>query len=1027
MYFTAKDVYIYMNDSNKLGLNYKPLLLMTGILPAAAVACLVGAFFADGGSKLILIGAAAVFLLLLIPIFKQIGAIKQANKLLEALEENIPDLRYLVFNASADTAVVPEEFCDIANITRTPESTCGKMVFADRDRYVKLLSALTADPSDEFQNVYRSPLNSERWYSVVTFDAGYCSYTIITDATDKVHSRDMIRDLRSYDSTTKLLSYEAFTEALAAVTAKGLGCCVVQFHINGLERITSVIDYAAAERVLISISDCLKSFVSNEIIAGRRNSNEFVMLINGPDHDSVKNMVSEICSRVNKNAAQCSDELKLPVYSYCGYCLCPEQASELNSILSAADFAAFEAESAGSSIPQKFNPVSFEKRQEDYRRIQVFDDLISGNEIDYWFQPIVDARTGEIHGYESLMRPRTIEGVKFTPFDVLTLAQEQNMLDEIERLTFFNTITKVYENQDLFKDRKVFLNSIPSCCLSENDYNYLLENYVALFDYLVIEITESSEMSLKTIEKLRERFVSHKSLIALDDYGTGYSNESNLLKSQPNYIKIDRSLLTGIDSNAQKQHLVSNMINFASKHDIKVIAEGIETAEELETVINLDVDLIQGFFTCRPQAVILREISADVKELIAEINLRRKRGDKKVFEVADNETVDCTKAALSGFTDILITGRRATVTSKSSRCVPISITIPRGINCDITFDNISIEGLDRPAVMVEEGAVANISINGKNHIKGEGIRVPKGARVLFIGDGELDMECDVNGKACIGGGASEDFGEIVMNMTGDISVSANCDASVGIGGGLADGSTLKLVQGNVKIRTTGEKTVGMGFYKGNGIISLIKGTLDIESCGATAVGLGVMKGNISLESCVDLKVTCSGDSCACVGAHNGSTGIVQINSGNVAIDVKSKEATGIGGVGANLETIIHSGSVSVHGEGGMLYGLGDSSGDGTLTIESGYVNLFILSANGKAAGVANGKTVIFGGNIVSNTIDDIQAVGPYDLPLKMHRIKCSGPFNKEIKSSKGTYSYVAENDENLDELCIYLPEDAEVV
>lgn len=1016
-----------MNDLHKSGLNYIPLKLLTVIQPTAAVLCLVGAFFADGGTKLMLIGAAAVFLLLLIPVFKQIGLIKQTNKLLAALEENIPDLRYLVFNASTDTAFVPEEFCDIANITRSPETTYGKMIYADRDRYVKLLSTLTADPSDEFENVYRSPLNSERWYSVVTFDAGYCSYTIITDATDKVHSRNVIRDLRSYDSATKLLSYEAFTEALTAVTAKGLGCCVVQFHINGLERITSVIDYAAAERVLISIADCLKSFVSNEIIAGRRNSNEFIMLINGPDHDSVKNMVSEICMRVNKNAAQCSDELKLPVYSYCGYCLCPEQASELNSILSAADFAAFEAESSGSLIPQKFNPVSFEKRQEDYRRLQVFDELISGNEIDYWFQPIVDARTGEIHGYESLMRPRDIKGVRFTPFDVLTLAQEQNMLDEVERLTFFNTITKVYENQDLFKDRKVFLNSIPSCCLSENDYNYLLENYVGLFDYLVIEITESSEMSLKTIEKLRERFVAHKSLIALDDYGTGYSNESNLLKSQPNYIKIDRSLLTGIDSNAQKQHLVSNMINFASKHGIKVIAEGIETAEELETVINLNVDLIQGFFTCRPQAVILREISADVRELIAEINLRRKRGDKKIYTAADNETVDCTKAALAGFTDILITGRRVTLASRSSRCVPIGITVPKDKNCDITFENIFIEGLDKPAVMVEEGAVANISICGKNHIKGEGIRVPKGARLLLIGDGELTVESDVNGKACIGGGVSDDFGEIVINMTGDLNVSANGDASVGIGGGVADDSVIKLVQGNIIAKTTGERTIGVGFYKGDGLISLIKGSLDIESSGATAVGLGAMKGNINLESCADLHVVCSGDSCAGVGAHKGSTGTVQINSGTVAIDVKSKEATGIGGVGADLKTIIHSGSVSVHGEGGMLYGLGDSSGEGTLTIESGYVNLHILSANGKAAGVANGKTVIFGGNIVSNTLDDIQAVSPYDQPLKMQRIKCSGSFNKEIKTSKGAYSYIAENDEDLDELCIYLPENAEVV
>ena len=749
------------------------------------------------------------------------------------------------------------------------------------------------------------------------------------------------------------------------------------------------------------------------------------MAINGVSHDSLKNMIAEVFSGVNKAALQCAEELKLPVAVFCGYCLCPEQVSVLDDILSAADFAAFEAESAGSAIPQKFNQVSFGKRREDYRRIQVFDDLISGNEIDYWFQPIVDARTGEIHGYESLMRPRAVSGIKFTPGDVLSLAKEQNMLDEIERLTFFNTIAKVYENQDLFKDRKVFLNSIPSCSLTENDYKYLLENYEPLFGYLVVEITESSEMSLKTIETLRQRFVSHKSLLALDDYGTGYSNESNLLKSQPNYIKIDRSLLTGINSNAQKQHLVSNMISFASKHDICIIAEGIETAEELETVINLGADLIQGFFTCRPQSVILRDIPAEIRELIVEINLRRTRKERRIFEANGTEIVDIASAALQGYTDIVVAGSRVTVTNKNHRAIPINFVFPKGSESTLALDNITVECMDRPAIILEEGANVKIELKGTNTITGAGVRVPAGSRAVFTGDGDLSVTCDSCG-ACIGGGKSEDFGEIVFNSSGTVTAVANDDISIAIGGGIAKKSLIKMVQGRIVIRTTGEKTIGMGFISGNGEISLVKGVLDIESSGAEAVGLGTFKGDIRLSTCADVSTVCSGDTCACIGGLADSKGTIEINEGHIFTKANAKNAVGIGGIGSEINTVVHSGSVTVRAEGGNICGIGDRSEKGSVTIESGKLELNILSGNCVTLGAPTEKTVVFGGNITGNTVEDIKAVNTFGEPLAMHKFDSVGEFIREVRSGGGTYRYVAESGGN-NEVNVFLPDNYEFI
>jgi len=1014
-----------MNDLFGVKLKTIPLKILAAVLVLSAVCFGAAVFFLDGAARIITASASAVSVIALALLLIQAKLIKQNRAYCEGVSSCYPEMFHIVYNANTQASIIPEELFELSGMDKSKYKTSDGYVYAGRGEYLRVIAQLTENPEGETENIYQAPGSDDKWYKIISFDAGSCRYTLANNASDLVLAKGLIRSLRDYDSVTSLLGYDAFTESLKEMLAKGQSCCVVQFHINGLEKITSAVSYAASEKVLIKIASALKAFLTGDSIAGRRNTNEFIMAISGVSHDSLKNMIAEVFSGVNKAAAQCTEELKLPVTVFCGYCLCPEQVSLLDDILSAADFAAFEAESAGSAIPQKFNQVSFEKRREDYHRIQVFDDLISGNEIDYWFQPIVDARTGEIHGYESLMRPRAVSGIKFTPGDVLSLAKEQNMLDEIERLTFFNTIAKVYENQDLFKDRKVFLNSIPSCSLTENDYKYLLENYEPLFGYLVVEITESSEMSLKTIETLRQRFVSHKALLALDDYGTGYSNESNLLKSQPNYIKIDRSLLTGINSNAQKQHLVSNMISFASKHDIRIIAEGIETAEELETVINLGADLIQGFFTCRPQSVILRDIPAEIRELIVEINLRRTRKERKIFEANGTEVVDIASAALQGYTDIVVAGSRVTATNRNHRAIPINFIFPKGSESTLTLDNVAVESMDRPAITLEDGANVKIDLKGTNTITGAGVRVPAGARVVFTGDGDLEVTCDSHG-ACIGGGKSDDFGEIVFNSSGTVKAVANDDISIAVGGGIAKESLIKLVQGKLIVRTTGEKTIGTGFISGKGEITLIKGVLDVESSGAEVVGIGTFKGDLKFGTCADVSTVCSGNVCACIGGHSDSCGIVEINEGHVFTKANAKVAVGIGGIGSEINTVVHSGSVTVRAEGGTICGLGDRSDKGSVTVESGKLDLNILSGNGVTLGAPTEKTVIFGGNITGNTIEDIKAVNTFGEPLTMHKFDCMGKFIKEVRSSGGDYRYVADSSET-NEVNVFLPDKYEFI
>ena len=92
-------------------------------------------------------------------------------------------------------------------------------------------------------------------------------------------------------------------------------------------------------------------------------------------------------------------------------------------------------------------------------------------------------------------------------------------------------------------------------------------------------------------------------MFALDDYGSGYSNEGSLLELAPRFIKVDISIIRGIDSDPDKRQILRNVVRYAQPRSMQIIAEGVETAAEMRTVIDLGADLLQGYFLARPAAV----------------------------------------------------------------------------------------------------------------------------------------------------------------------------------------------------------------------------------------------------------------------------------------------------------------------------------------------------------------------------------------------------------------------------------------
>ena len=143
------------------------------------------------------------------------------------------------------------------------------------------------------------------------------------------------------------------------------------------------------------------------------------------------------------------------------------------------------------------------------------------------------------------------------------------------------------------------------------------QQYGELKPQMVLEITEQESLNMDALEK--KNMSGFLGAIALDDYGSGYNSEKSLLAISPQYIKVDKDIIRDIDTDPDKRQIVANIVDYAHQRGMYIVAEGVETPEELKAVLELGADLLQGYYLARPEAV-PGEINAEALEIIKNIS-----------------------------------------------------------------------------------------------------------------------------------------------------------------------------------------------------------------------------------------------------------------------------------------------------------------------------------------------------------------------------------------------------------------------
>lgn len=473
--------------------------------------------------------------------------------------------------------------------------------------------------------VLRIPVEGEqRFVRLRIMDTDGHIYGLAEDVTQSVLEKQIMQYERDHDSLTNLYNRRAFRRQIQTLLDDKENpiavAALVMIDMDNLKYINDTYGHEFGDRYLKQAADAMARCVDKNACHARISGDEFNVFFYGyGDREEIEEKVRSLKRAINEGVLMLPDGKMQRARATGGVAWYPQDSTSFDDLSRYADYAMYRAKKTCKGEFRVFDKTLFESQDIQLRKNAALTRMIEDQALYYAFQPIVDAHTGVIFAYEALMRPDV--GIYFTVMDAMDTARREGKLSQIEELTWVVGL-RSFEDQiregRIAPDCCLFINSIPTQRLTDEKERELIERYGHYGPRIVIELTEDERLD-PSIWKDKER--KHKALggrVALDDYGAGYNSEKALLALSPDFIKVDLSIVRDIHLNPDKQAIMEYIVGFAHTRGKKVIAEGVETEEEVRAIVKLGADYLQGYFFAKP----LREpegVSRESVRLLMEI------------------------------------------------------------------------------------------------------------------------------------------------------------------------------------------------------------------------------------------------------------------------------------------------------------------------------------------------------------------------------------------------------------------------
>ncbi|MGK5681823.1 putative bifunctional diguanylate cyclase/phosphodiesterase [Actinoplanes sp. URMC 104] len=419
------------------------------------------------------------------------------------------------------------------------------------------------------------------------------------DLSDARNLQDQLRHEAHHDALTGLVNRTLFRERLAAAVEREL-VAVLFLDLDGFKEVNDSLGHAAGDELLVQVAGRLREAAPPPYAVARLGGDEFAVLIESPDARSdAEALAARILERLDEPFRL--DGRDLHVGAGIGMA-CASDAGDIEQLQRNADLAMYKAKEAGGGVFAAYDPAMHDALMQ---RLSLADDLrlaLDRDELLLHYQPTVDLATGEIVGFEALVRWLHPTRGMVPPLDFIGVAESTGLIVPLGRWVLAEACRQaVAWGRPLKMAVNVSVRQFEAGDLAATVAEVLAETGMPA-DQLVLEMTES--VLLTDTDENLARIVGLKALgvmLAMDDFGTGYSSLAYLRRFPMDVLKIDRSFVDRLDTgDAEDVALVRTIVRLGQRFGMATVAEGIETATQLAALREMGCDHAQGYFLSRP-------------------------------------------------------------------------------------------------------------------------------------------------------------------------------------------------------------------------------------------------------------------------------------------------------------------------------------------------------------------------------------------------------------------------------------------
>lgn len=433
----------------------------------------------------------------------------------------------------------------------------------------------------------------------------------VRDITERKLVEEMLRYQACHDLLTELGNRNLFNQQLDNAIARAqrykYQFAVMFIDLDRFKNINDTLGHSLGDKFLQSVAQRVKKSLRSADLIARWGGDEFTILLSEIKHSEEASIVAERILESLKKPFQIM-EYQLYAHLSIGISVYPQDGDTLETLLKNADIALYRMKDQGGNNYQYYNSSMNQKKSELLRMETYLYEAIKDNQLELYYQPQIHVKTGAILGMEALIRwYHPILG-EVSPTKFIPIAEQTGLIKSIGEWVLFTACKQTKQWQNLgFPPFKIAVNLSPRQFQQKNlvnRFSEILKETELEPKYLELEITESSiiehpDLTQHILGQLTDLGIS----ISMDDFGSGYSSLGYLKKFPFKKIKIDQSFVKDLKNEPEDIAIISAVVTLGKGFNLQVVAEGIETLEQLQLLKELQCEIMQGYYFSHPLSV----------------------------------------------------------------------------------------------------------------------------------------------------------------------------------------------------------------------------------------------------------------------------------------------------------------------------------------------------------------------------------------------------------------------------------------